>query len=75
VECPKCGKDLKVRTNRKTGSKFYGCPGYPKCKFTKKWTKPEVTAESCRSDKVRCFGCELGGTDQCHLMIAAFGEL
>jgi len=71
VECPRCGKDLKVRSGKY--GKFYGCTGYPACKFTKKWTKPEVTAESCRSDEVRCFGCKLGGTDKCFMMIA-FGE-
>lgn len=32
--CPKCGKPL-VLKNGKYG-KFYGCSGYPKCKFMKK---------------------------------------
>ena len=36
--CPKCGKDLILRTigrGPKTGTQFYGCSGFPKCRFTK----------------------------------------
>ena len=33
-KCPTCGKTLLIRTSR-TGEEFYGCEGYPKCKFTK----------------------------------------
>lgn len=29
--CPKCGKDLLIRTSR-FGKKFLGCSGFPKCK-------------------------------------------
>lgn len=32
--CPRCGASLAIRSS-KNGS-FYGCPNYPKCKFTKK---------------------------------------
>jgi DNA topoisomerase-1 len=32
--CPKCGSFLVIRASR-TGEEFYGCPKYPKCKFTK----------------------------------------
>ncbi len=32
--CPRCGKELVIR-NGKNGQ-FYGCNGYPNCKFTKK---------------------------------------
>ena len=38
--CPLCGKALVLRTSKtgKTaGNKFYGCTGYPDCKYTKKW--------------------------------------
>lgn len=31
--CPKCGKDLILKTNRKTNHQFYGCSGYPECDF------------------------------------------
>ena len=33
--CPKCGSDLVERTVKETGSKFSGCSGYPKCRFSK----------------------------------------
>ena len=33
--CPRCGEPMERRTNRKTGSQFYGCPNYPECKGTR----------------------------------------
>lgn len=36
--CPKCGGDLRVRTQRngpQPGSQFLGCSNYPACKYTK----------------------------------------
>lgn len=33
--CPRCGVKLVIRTS-KDGNRFYGCPNYPKCKFTKR---------------------------------------
>ena len=35
-KCPLCksGNQL-IRTNKKTGNKFYGCTNYPSCKWTK----------------------------------------
>ena len=34
VQCPECGKDLLERKQRgKGGRTFYGCSGYPDCKF------------------------------------------
>ena len=32
--CPRCGKTLDIRVNRKTGGEFYGCKGYPSCRYT-----------------------------------------
>jgi len=35
--CPKCGSDMVLRTAKKgqnSGKQFYGCSGYPKCRFT-----------------------------------------
>lgn len=32
VKCDKCGKKIAIRTSRKTGEKFGGCSGFPKCK-------------------------------------------
>lgn len=34
--CPNCGQQMVLRTNRKTGEKFYGCSGYPKCRGMRK---------------------------------------
>ncbi len=34
--CPRCGQSMVLRTNRKTGDKFWGCPGYPQCRGTRK---------------------------------------
>ena len=34
--CPRCGATMVPRTSRKDGSKFWGCPGYPKCRGTRK---------------------------------------
>ena len=36
--CPKCGKPTKKMTSR-TGKVFYGCSGYPECKFMS-WDMP-----------------------------------
>ncbi len=36
--CPKCGRELVLRTagkGPKAGSPFYGCSGFPGCRFTK----------------------------------------
>ena len=36
--CPKCGANLLLRTSRKgenAGKQFYGCQGYPKCRYIK----------------------------------------
>lgn len=33
--CPQCGKELVIRTARKTGRQFYGCTGYPKCRYVR----------------------------------------
>ncbi len=35
--CPQCGKDLVLRTARRgsnTGGEFWGCSGYPSCRYT-----------------------------------------
>ncbi len=33
--CPRCGGEL-IKRQSKDGKSFYGCSGYPKCRFTKK---------------------------------------
>ncbi|MBX6763236.1 MAG: DNA topoisomerase I [Rubrobacteraceae bacterium] len=32
--CPVCGRNLKIRRNRKSGKRFAGCEGYPECRTT-----------------------------------------
>ncbi len=34
--CPRCGETMVFRTSRKDGSRFWGCPGYPECRGTRK---------------------------------------
>ena len=37
--CPKCGGALALRTTKSgagAGSQFYGCSGFPKCRYVKK---------------------------------------
>ena len=47
--CPSCGKNLVFRSNRRNGSRFIGCDGYPDCTLT--YTLPdgkvEVLEETC----------------------------
>lgn len=33
--CPSCGRQLVRRTNRTTQVPFWGCTGYPSCRFTR----------------------------------------
>jgi HAD superfamily hydrolase (TIGR01549 family) len=33
-DCPGCGEPMRVRTNSRDGSRFWGCSTYPKCKRT-----------------------------------------
>lgn len=30
--CPKCGSPMVLRTSKQTGSQFWGCPTFPKCR-------------------------------------------
>jgi restriction system protein len=33
--CPKCGKEMQLRANRRTNERFWGCPSYPSCRGTR----------------------------------------
>ena len=35
IECPDCGGQMVLRTNRKTNEKFWGCCDYPECTGTR----------------------------------------
>ena len=47
--CPKCGKDLQLRTSQKTRSMFIGCSGWPECDVTYPLPKGKIEAleEKC----------------------------
>ena len=45
--CPKCGKPMKQITAR--GSTFYGCTGYPDCRFTANAPLAEGKCPECGS--------------------------
>lgn len=47
--CPKCGKDLQLRTSQKTRSMFIGCAGWPDCDVTYPLPKGKIEAlqEKC----------------------------
>jgi hypothetical protein len=36
-KCPRCGSTMFLRTNRSSGSKFYGCSRFPRCKGTRSY--------------------------------------
>ena len=42
MKCIKCGKKMIIRANKKDGSLFYGCKGYPDCTNTAQLTKEEL---------------------------------
>lgn len=42
--CPKCGKDLQLRTSAKTRSMFIGCAGWPDCDVTYPLPKGKIEA-------------------------------
>lgn len=44
-ECPKCGDSkMLLRSNRLTGSKFFGCRRYPDCRGTRQYNELQETA-------------------------------
>ncbi len=59
-KCPECGKPMR-RMRSKTGKIYYGCTGYPDCKFNS-WDPP--TGDKCpkcgsylitKGNKIKCF--------------------
>lgn len=40
-DCPECGEPMIRRTNRATGTEFWGCPDYPKCQGVRSGDDPE----------------------------------
>jgi restriction system protein len=33
--CPKCGREMQLRANRRTNQRFWGCVSYPRCRGTR----------------------------------------
>ncbi len=67
--CPECGKPMR-RMRSKTGKIYYGCTGYPECKFLS-WDAP--TGGKCpecgkylvkRNDKIRCSNKDCNHTEE-----------
>jgi four helix bundle suffix protein len=52
-DCPECGKTLVLRTARQgkqSGSKFWGCSGYPECRGTRELERGSDSGRSDGSD-------------------------
>lgn len=50
--CPDCGGDVVLKKSR-TGSRFYACASYPKCKYTKSYsTGVPCPTEGCTGEMV-----------------------
>jgi hypothetical protein len=43
--CADCGKPLVLRTNRLTQKKFWGCSGFPRCRYTRSLMSADVGAD------------------------------
>src|SRR5579884_3138453 len=57
-KCPECGKVLQERYSR--FGKFFGCSGYPECKYIKKRSSAEGEAQAKEPPKetdVKCPTC------------------
>jgi DNA topoisomerase-1 len=68
VECPKCGKDIVIKTTRK-GRRYFGCINYPECDFMS-WGRP--VAKKCprcggymveKGNKLACADSQCGYTE------------
>ena len=53
--CPKCGKDLVVKTSAKTRGSFAGCMGWPDCDVT--YPLPQGRIEALEGDAAVCPEC------------------
>ena len=65
VPCPKCGKDVIIRKNKK-GRRYFGCIDYPECDFMS-WQKPSTKkCPQCggymveKGNKLACANAECG---------------
>lgn len=45
ASCPECGNMLELRTNKKNGSQFVGCSGFPSCRVLSGYHRLEAEGE------------------------------
>ena len=53
--CPKCGRDLVVKTSAKTRGSFAGCMGWPDCDVT--YPRPQGRIEALEGEAAVCPDC------------------
>ncbi|RII35147.1 type I DNA topoisomerase [Clostridium chromiireducens] len=64
VPCPECGKAIVAKKSKK-GKKFFGCVGYPECKFVS-WHEPvKEKCPNCNSYMVLKYSKTKGNYIQC----------
>ena len=64
VPCPECGKKIVVKKSKK-GKKFFGCSGYPECKFVS-WNEPvSEKCPECNAYMVKKYSKKTGDYIQC----------
>ncbi|OPJ65498.1 type I DNA topoisomerase [Clostridium chromiireducens] len=64
VPCPECGKAIVAKKSKK-GKKFFGCVGYPECKFVS-WHEPvKEKCPNCNSYMVLKYSKTKGNYVQC----------
>jgi len=51
-ECPDCGEELEIKENR-DGEEFWGCSGFPECRYTESIEEEEVEGWDRNSVKYR----------------------
>ena len=44
--CPKCNTLMRVKSNGESGDLFWGCPRYPDCKGTRKFSEADWEAHT-----------------------------
>ncbi len=72
IPCEKCGTNLVVRYSKY--GKFFGCPNFPECTFSKPWFEPigvkcplcggEVILKKSKKGRIY-YGCENNADDKC----------
>ncbi|HEY5525742.1 MAG TPA: topoisomerase DNA-binding C4 zinc finger domain-containing protein, partial [Clostridium sp.] len=64
VLCPECGKNIVVKKSKR-GKKFFGCSGYPDCKFVS-WNEPvKEKCPKCDVHMVKRYSKKSGNYVEC----------